>query len=101
MRELARQRTVEAIKTLTAVMRSGKTEQARVRAAEALLNRAWGHPTQPMEHSAPPLSPAGDRPVLWIGGDEESYVAGLRKAIELTEGSSRVDPIARDEKSGP
>jgi hypothetical protein len=31
-------------------MTRGKTEQARARAAEALLDRAWGRPTQPLEH---------------------------------------------------
>ena len=82
MRELARQRTVEAIKTLTAVMRSGRTEQARVRAAEALLNRGWGQPTQSMEHSGH-MGPAVDGPVLVIGGDEQSYIEGLRRAREM------------------
>jgi hypothetical protein len=48
---LARQRTVEAIETLTAIMRHGKTEQARVRAAEALLDRAWGRPAQQDDQS--------------------------------------------------
>ncbi len=52
VRDLARERTEEAVQTLTTVMRSGKTEQARVRAAEALLDRAWGWPTQEVEHAA-------------------------------------------------
>ncbi len=45
VRALARQRTKEAIETLTAIMRMGQTEAARVRAAEALLDRGWGRPT--------------------------------------------------------
>lgn len=49
VRELARQRTEEAIATLTAIMQSGETESARVRAAEALLDRGWGRPLQGVE----------------------------------------------------
>ena len=55
VRELARQRTEEAVKTLATIMRHGKTEAARVRAAEALLSRAWGQPTQPVEQTGEPL----------------------------------------------
>lgn len=57
VRDLARQRTREAIETLTAVMRQGKTEAARVRAAEALLNRAWGQPTQAVAMEGPNAEP--------------------------------------------
>lgn len=46
VRELARQHTEEAINTLAQICRSGEKEQARVAAAEALLNRAWGRPEQ-------------------------------------------------------
>ena len=40
--ELARSRTVDAIFTLTEVALNGRSESARVRAAEALLDRGWG-----------------------------------------------------------
>lgn len=49
VRELARQHTAEAIATLVDIMRHGTSDRARVAAAEALLNRAWGHPTTPVE----------------------------------------------------
>jgi Family of unknown function (DUF5681) len=45
VKELAREHTVAAVKTLAEIM--GNTEEpaaARARAAEALLNRAWGTP---------------------------------------------------------
>jgi hypothetical protein len=35
-----------AIEKLAAIMRTGKTEQAQVRAAEALLDRGWGRAAQ-------------------------------------------------------
>jgi len=47
VRDLAREHTVEAIETLIAVMRDKKSgPMARVGAAEAILNRGWGRPTQ-------------------------------------------------------
>ena len=47
VKELARQHTPEAIQTLAAIMADPKEPSAaRVRAAEALLDRAWGKPAQ-------------------------------------------------------
>ena len=49
VRTLARAESAEAIKTLATIMRSKKElARTRVAAAEALLNRAWGKPTQPV-----------------------------------------------------
>lgn len=42
VRDLAREQTGTAIATLTDICRNGKSESARVSAAEALLNRGWG-----------------------------------------------------------
>jgi hypothetical protein len=45
VRELARVHTAEAISTLAAIMRDAEEPAAaRARAAEVLLNRAWGTP---------------------------------------------------------
>jgi hypothetical protein len=44
--QLAKAYTQEAIEKLAAIMRTGKTEQAQVRAAEALLDRGWGKASQ-------------------------------------------------------
>jgi hypothetical protein len=44
LRELARQHTEDAIATLVAICRNGENESARVAAANALLDRAWGKP---------------------------------------------------------
>ena len=49
VRDLARQYTPAAIAALEGVMSSPTAPAAaRVAAAEALLNRAWGKPTQPL-----------------------------------------------------
>lgn len=47
---LARQQTDVAIKTLTDICKGGKTEAARVSAANSLLDRGYGKATQPHEH---------------------------------------------------
>jgi hypothetical protein len=48
VRALAKKYTEEAIRTLAELMRTGKPDRARVAAAEALLDRAYGKPTQPL-----------------------------------------------------
>ena len=44
IRELAREATDTAIRTLTDVCENSTNDRARVAAAEALLNRGWGKP---------------------------------------------------------
>lgn len=61
---LAREHTEQAIEALTNVMLRGKNEHARVRAAEALLNRGWGHPTQPLVHTGSIQAALNDRAQL-------------------------------------
>lgn len=48
IRSLARSYTEMAIQTLAGIAQNGEQEAARVRAAEALLDRGWGKPTQPV-----------------------------------------------------
>jgi hypothetical protein len=53
VQELARQRSPEAIETLVTIMNNEKAPPpARVAAANALLDRGFGKPTQPMSHLA-------------------------------------------------
>ena len=49
IRSLARSYTEMAIQTLAGIAQNGEQEAARVRAAEALLDRGWGKPTQPVD----------------------------------------------------
>lgn len=50
LRELAQERTEAAIQTLEQIMLGKKQpSRSRVAAAEALLNRGWGQPKQPIE----------------------------------------------------
>jgi hypothetical protein len=55
---LARVHTEEALSTLAVIMRDEKSPAAaRVRAAECLLDRGWGRPTQPLagDPEEPPI----------------------------------------------
>jgi hypothetical protein len=49
IKELAKEKTPLALNTLAYVCEHGENEGARVAAAEALLNRGWGKPTQTIE----------------------------------------------------
>src|SRR5262249_861091 len=50
VRDLARQHTEAAVITLVSIMNNAEEPgRARVAAAEALLNRGWGHPSQPLD----------------------------------------------------
>jgi uncharacterized protein DUF5681 len=45
----ARRYTFEAICTLEKLMRTAKSESVRLNAAEAILSRGWGRPTQALQ----------------------------------------------------
>jgi hypothetical protein len=53
IRELARTYTEEALETLVRIMRRGRSETARLAAACAILDRAYGKPAVAIEHSGP------------------------------------------------
>jgi hypothetical protein len=49
VRDLARRQTAEALGALEAIMKDvAAPASARVAASEAILNRGWGRPTQPI-----------------------------------------------------
>ena len=48
VRDLARKHTKAAIDTLATIMKGGESEQAKILAANSLLDRGWGKPTQPI-----------------------------------------------------
>jgi hypothetical protein len=50
--ELARQHTERAVKELAEIMRTSRSEFARMSAATALLDRGWGKPTVQVDISA-------------------------------------------------
>src|SRR5262249_38584263 len=65
VRDLARVHTLAAITTLAEIMRSGRSDGARVLAAQALLDRGWGKPTQAVNLGPVDSDPRpGERPVI-------------------------------------
>lgn len=56
---LARQHTVTAIDALAEIAGGGESEAARISAAEALLNRAWGKPKDTVELTGENGAPLG------------------------------------------
>jgi hypothetical protein len=75
VRELARTHTAEAIECLLKEMRDGDTSHARIAAANALLDRGWGRPTQPLAGDA-------DNPVVVNITAEEERRAEVDAAID-------------------
>ena len=53
LRELARQHTDAALKTLIEICEHGENESARVTAASALLDRGWGKPAAEITDQPP------------------------------------------------
>jgi hypothetical protein len=59
---LARTYTVEALETLADLMRNGVSDNVRMAAANALLNRGWGLPRQAIDGSLA-IAPAPPKPI--------------------------------------
>jgi hypothetical protein len=49
LKSLARLHTERAVQVIAGVMDSGASEAARLTAADILLSRGWGRPSQPTE----------------------------------------------------
>jgi hypothetical protein len=74
LREMARQHTEDALNALVHVVTKGESETARVTAAQALLDRGWGKPTQPLsgDDQMPPIAVTGapDAVVAWLASQQ-------------------------------
>lgn len=68
--DLARQHTATALKVLVDVAKDGESESARVAAANAILDRAYGKPRQSHEHSGPGGAPMQFVDLTRLSGDQ-------------------------------
>jgi hypothetical protein len=68
--ELAKAHTEEALETLVDVARNGRTDAARVSAANALLDRAYGKPAVKEEREIVDLPPV----VIQLTGPRDSRI---------------------------
>lgn len=84
MRELARRHTPDAIARLAAEMMGGDCSAARIAAANALLDRAWGRPTQPL---------AGDESMdpIRVTDARDALLAHLDRLIAAAEAPAVAD----------
>jgi len=78
VRSIARSHTEMAIRTLTAIAKQPKAQpSARVAAAQALLDRGWGKPNQPVDFEDKTNYAVTDKPITqedW----EKQYGNGLK-----------------------
>jgi hypothetical protein len=80
---LARTYTIEALETLADLMRNGTSDNVRMAAANALLNRGWGLPRQAIDGSLA-IAPAPPKPVNRMSLEEmEAELARLEEEERL------------------
>lgn len=88
IQDLARAHSADAIATLVKIAKTGKNEGARVTAATALLDRAWGKPPQSIEATGKdgaPLVPPENLTRFEIGRRLAAALAeGLKSKPETT-----------------
>jgi hypothetical protein len=83
VRELARQHTTMAIDTLVKIADRGKTEMAKIAASNALLDRGWGKPTQPIsgDDDMPPVAMTVEDREAEIAERKHKAVAAINAAF--------------------
>lgn len=107
VRAAARSRSFEAISTLAEIMNSGdESASARLRAAEILLQRAWGRPSE----SPGDPDPFGNRGYDWerLDSNEREMITRLLKKASRDEkhqpaarhGDSAAEQSSRNQRGG-
>lgn len=90
--DLARQHTSVALTALVDIAKKGESESARVAAANALLDRAYGKPTQSHEHKGA----IGTYDLTKLSDDELDRLESILGPLALSGG----DPSGEGEESG-
>lgn len=73
--DMAKDHAQAALASLVQIATAGESEAARVSAANAILDRAYGKPPQSLEHSGPdggPIPLPAVIQIVGVGGDEDS-----------------------------
>ena len=83
VRELAREHTPAAVAKLAHIMEKGKSEQACIAAASALLDRGWGRPTQPIagDNDMPPVGISGTAVATLTAEERAGLVASIAESL--------------------
>jgi hypothetical protein len=84
VRNLARQHTPAAIAKLAHIMEKGKSEQACIAAASALLDRGWGRPTQPIagDDDMPAVGVSGTAVATLSAEERAALVASIAESLK-------------------
>lgn len=75
--DLAREHTSVALKALVDIAKKGESESARVAAANALLDRAYGKAKQSHEHSGPGGAPISTVDLTNVSADDLDRLEAL------------------------
>jgi hypothetical protein len=88
---LARIYTVEALETLADLMRNGVSDNVRMAAANALLNRGWGLPRQAIDGSLA-IAPAPATPI------ERMSLAEIEAELAMLDEKKRLADLEEEEQ---
>jgi hypothetical protein len=88
---LARSYTGEALETLADLMRNGASDNVRMAAANALLNRGWGLPRQAIDGSLA-IAPAPPKPV------ERMSLAEIEAELAMLDEKRRLADLEDEEQ---
>jgi|SRR5689334_11310598 hypothetical protein len=87
IRALAREHSPAAIQTLRHIAEHGKQESARVAASVALLDRAWGKPTQPIagDDELPGIGINGTAVAALSAEDRVTLVSAIAESLRAAQ----------------
>lgn len=98
--DLARAHTATALNTLVAVAKKGESESARVAAANAILDRAYGKPTQAHQHSGPGGGPIPTVDLTNMSPDDLDRLEALFGPLAGAAGDDAEDDPAGEGEAG-
>lgn len=79
--EVARTHAPEALRTLVQIAKKGESDSARVSAANAILDRAYGKPSQAHEHAGPNGGAIPTIDVTKLKGMTDTELEALERAL--------------------
>ncbi|WP_437870877.1 DUF5681 domain-containing protein [Methylorubrum extorquens] len=100
IRELARAKTGDALKALVQVATKGKSESARVSAATALLDRAYGKPPQSHEMSGPGGAPIAIADLSRLSNEQLATLETVFGPLAGSGGDDEGDPGGEGSAAG-
>lgn len=94
--ELAQKHTATALQVLVDVAKKGESESARVAAANAILDRAYGKPSQSHEHTGRNGGPIQTVDLTKLSGDELAQLEAIFGPLAGPGDDDAPDPAGED-----